>query len=90
VKNCRSAISVVREQYEYSIKVINPSRMSQYTTLKIHECPQGCFQTLDELRQFMADKITSTYNIEEIATVEIDYIESGHGSKGKNCVTILM
>ena len=74
---------IIKQRYEYSLKAVNPSRMSQYKTIKINECPQGCFKSMDELRDFMAKNIPSTCNVEDIGAVEMGYIEPGHGSKGK-------
>ena len=51
--------------------------------VKINECPQGSFKSMDELRDFMAKNIPSTCNVEDIGAVEMGYIEPGHGSKGK-------
>ena len=74
--------SIIKQQYEYSLKAVNPSRMSQYKTIKINECPQECLKSMDKLRDFMAKNIPSTCN-EDIGAVEMGYIEPGHGSKGK-------
>ena len=71
------------QRHEYTLKTVNPSRMSDYKAIRIHECPQRFFQSLDELREFIAKNIPSTSNIENIAAVEMGYIEPGHGTKGK-------
>ena len=58
----------LQQSYEYSIKAINPLRMSDYKTVKIHEYTQGCFKSLDELRQFMAKNLPEECNVEDIGT----------------------
>ena len=73
----------LQESYEYSLKAINPLGMSDYKTVKIYEYTQGCFKSLDELRDFMARNLPVECNVEDIGAVEIGYIEPGHGSKGK-------
>ena len=45
--------------------------MSDYKTVKIHESTQGCFKSLDELRQFMAKNLPEECKVEDIGTVEI-------------------
>ena len=57
--------------------------MSDYKTVKIYEYTQGCFKSLDELRDFIARNLPGECNVEDIGAVEIGYIEPGHGSKGK-------
>ena len=70
----------LQESYEYST---NPLRISDFKTVKIYEYTQGCFKSLDELRDFMARNFPGESNVEDIGAVEIGYIEPGHGSKGK-------
>ena len=47
-----------------------PIAMNDYKTVKIYEYTQGCFNLLDELRDFM-----------DAGAVEIGYIAPSHGSK---------
>lgn len=65
--------------YQYSLKLINPSRKSDYKTVNILDCPRECLATVTELREFMS----SACDVEDIAKVDIGYVEPGHGSKGK-------
>ena len=51
----------LQESYEYSLKAINPFRMSDYKTVKIYEYTQGCFKSLDELRDFMARNLLASF-----------------------------
>lgn len=57
--------------------------MSDYKTVKICECRQGYFKSLDELREYLGRNLPSACDVEDIAEVDLGYIEPGHGSKGK-------
>ena len=67
-----------KQDYKYLLKAVNPSRVSDYKTIKLHESPRGGFTSLDELREFIGCNLPS-----DIAELELGYIEPGHGSKGK-------
>ena len=57
--------------------------MSDYKTAKILECPQRCFKSLDELREYTSRNVAGTCDLEDNAKVDMGYIKPGHGSKGK-------
>ena len=71
-------------KFEYSVKIINPSRLSEYKNIRI--CKWKECKNLDDLRSFHAAKIPSVdVNGEEpyFSVVDLGYIEPGHGTKGR-------
>ena len=70
-----------KQDYKYLLKAVNPSRVSDYKTIKLHECPRGGFTSLEELRKFIGRNLPS--DVEDVPELELGYIEPGHGSKGK-------
>lgn len=74
----------IQAQFDYSIKIVNPARMSEYKTVRV--CKWSRCDTLITLRAFLRTKVPpveingETPNFE---AVDIGYIEPGHGMKGK-------
>ena len=71
-------------QFEYSIKLMNPSRMSEYKNVRI--CKWKRCRTLNELRAFLSAKVSSVEVSGEkpdFKVVDLGYIEPGHGMKGR-------
>ena len=72
-----------RTRFEYSIKIVSPSRMSEFK--KVRVCKWKRCRSLDDLRSFLSSKVPSVdVNGEEpdFAIVDLGYIEPGHGVKG--------
>ena len=57
--------------FQYSVKVVNPMRKSDYTMRKLRR-----FTTVKEIFKEFKDSL-------EIVACQIGYIEPGHGLKGK-------
>ena len=70
-----------RTPFEHSLKIINPNRMSEFTRVNIRGKEHCC--TLDEVKKLITDNFPSGENLPDMDTVEMGYIEPGHGSKGK-------
>ena len=71
-------------KFEYSVKIINPNRMSEFKSVRI--CKWKQCKTLDDLRSFLSAKVPSVGVNDEkpdFAVVDIGYIEPGHGMKGR-------
>jgi hypothetical protein len=69
--------------FEHSLKIINPSRMSEFTRVNIRGKKHCC--TLEEVKKLITDNFPHGENLPDMDTVEMGYIEPGHGSKGKKC-----
>ena len=68
----------------YSLKVINPSKKSEYRTVRLQG--QKVCTTLDGLKEFIDKGLPVTGdNLPPVKEVEIGYLEPGHGAKGKRC-----
>lgn len=62
--------------------MINPSRLSDFKTVNIRGT-KYC-ETLDELKEFLSCNLpTSITDPPDFNVVEMGYLESGHGSKGR-------
>ena len=71
-------------KFEYSVKIVNPIRMSEFKNIRI--CKWKECKTLDDLRSFLDAKVPSVgVNSEEpdFSVVDLGYIEPGHGNKGR-------
>lgn len=69
-------------QYVYTLKMINPSRLSDFKTVNIRGT-RYC-ETLEELKEFISCNLpTSITDPPDFSVVELGYLESGHGSKGR-------
>ena len=78
-------------KFEYSVKIVNPIRMSEFKNIRI--CKWKECKTLDDLRSFLDAKVPSVgVNGEEpdFSVVDLGYIEPGHGNKGGNSGSITM
>lgn len=70
--------------FEYSIKIVNPLRMSQFKNVRV--CKWKSCRNLKELRNFLGVKVPSVDvdgHKPNYETVDVGYIEPGHGLKGK-------
>ena len=68
--------------FEYSLKVINPIKMSDFKSFSIHGRRQ-C-RSFADLKDFMEKNIpTGAVEMPNLHDVEIGYIEPGHGIKGR-------
>jgi len=69
--------------FQYTLKIINPSRMSEFKTVNIPG--QRYFKSVDGFRRFIAENLPDMPEIEkpDFVTVEMGYVEPGHGSKGR-------
>ena len=72
----------VSVEHEYSVKIVNPCRMSDFKTVKIMEIPSESFTSLDDMRGFFSKNLPHG-NVTAINEVELGYFEPGHGAKGK-------
>jgi hypothetical protein len=70
--------------FEYSIKIVNPVWMSEFKNVRV--CKWMCCQKLEELRGFLGVKVPPIEidgHKPNFKTVDVGYIEPGHGMKGK-------
>ena len=68
--------------YAYALKMINPSRLSDFKTVNIRGT-KYC-ETLEELQEFVGSNLpTSITDPPDFSSVEMGYLESGHGTKGR-------
>ncbi len=69
-------------KFEYSLKMINPSRMSELKNVNLrgqHYC-----QSLDELKDLITSGLpTGIGNVPDLETVDMGFFEPGHGVKGR-------
>ena len=79
---CTQVDNVVDVEYEYSIKVMNSNRKSDFKNLRI--CKWNSFKTLHDLREFLGNKVPSIGGEKpDFNVVDIGYLEPGHGMKGR-------
>ena len=69
-------VPVSLSQLCYVLKMINPSRMSEYKNVEIQG--RGYFKTLDELKEFVSANLPSTIETPNLQEVEMVFIEPGH------------
>ncbi len=68
--------------FEYTLKMINPSRMSEYKNVNIRG--QKYCSSLDELREFIAANLPTTISeVPDLESVDMGFVEPGHGGKGR-------
>ena len=70
------SISSQGQQYQYTIKVIDPGRKSEYDVKEVVQNKK--FTTVDQIKE----TISKTLDFE---VGDIGYISPGHGMKGKKC-----
>ena len=76
-----------RNEFEYSLKIVNPSKMSSFTNLRV--CVWKQCESLADLRRFLDENVsipsTPTVDITkpDLQHVQIGYIEPGDGLKGR-------
>lgn len=71
-------------EFEYSVKVVNPTRMSEYKSINV--CKWKRCKNMSELREFLHAKVPPVEiggKKPDFQTVDVGYIEPGHGMKGK-------
>ena len=73
--------------YGYVLKMINPSRMSEYKNVEIQR--RGYCKSFSELKEFISSNLPSTIEAPNLQEVEMGFIEPGHGGKGRK-VWLLM
>ncbi len=67
--------------FEYALKMINPSRLSDFKTVNVRGM-KHC-SSLQELQDFIGGSLPSSISPPDFDVVEMGYIEAGHGSKGR-------
>lgn len=67
--------------FGYVLKMINPSRMSEYKNVEIQS--RGYCKTFSELKEFISNNLPSTIEAPNLQEVEMGFIEPGHGGKGR-------
>ena len=67
--------------YSYTIKLINPTRMSEYKNVEI-QGKANC-SSINELKEFVSTNHPSGVDMPNLVKVEMGYIEPGHGGKGR-------
>ena len=76
---------MVIPEFEYFLKVVNPSKMSEFVNLRLGTWKQ-C-DSLSSLRCFLDEKMCLPSEVEvnkpDFQSVEIRYIEPGHGLRGQ-------
>ena len=71
-------------QLEFSIKIMNPGRMSEFKNVRI--CKWKCCKTLNELRAFLSAEVSAievSGEKPDFEVADLGYIEPGHGMKGR-------
>ena len=82
VEDPGSTVSSGHAPFEYSLKVINPTKMSDFKTFSIHGRRQ-C-KSFSDLKDLMEKSIPSdAVGMPNLHDVEIGYIEPGRGVKGR-------
>lgn len=66
--------------FSYTLKLVNPKSKSDFLTIKL-----GTAKNLSSLQQFMYKTISTNpkFKAPDLTNVEMGYIESGHGLKGR-------
>lgn len=69
--------------YSYSIKVMNPSKMSDFRTADLGRAK--AYKSEDSLRKFISNKLPPLPSMDkpDMCNVEVGYVEPGHGMKGR-------
>ena len=69
--------------YSYSIKVINPLKISDFCTADLGRAK--AYRSVDSLRAFISSNLPPFPGIDkpDMSNVEVGYVEPGHGMKGK-------
>ena len=71
-------------QFEYSIKIMNPGRMSEFKNVRV--CKWKNCKILNDLRALLSAKVSSievSGEKPDFEVVDLGYIEPGHGMKGR-------
>jgi hypothetical protein len=76
-----SQVSDGVQQLEYSIKIINPDKLSDFKSVRV--CKWRQCEDLKDLRGVLSSRVPPTDNRPNFADTELGYIEPGHGLKGK-------
>ena len=69
--------------FSYTLKLVNPKSKSDFLTIKLGTAKK--FKSLSSLQQFMYKTISTNpkFKAPDLTDVEMGYIESGHGLKGR-------
>ena len=70
-----------KPEFEYGLKLINPARPSDFTTVNISG--RAHCSTLNDLKEFIWAKFPINRPLELLNLNLVDYIEAGHGAKGR-------
>lgn len=76
------------DQFEYTLKIINPSRMSDFKNVDIHA--KSYCSSLDELRKFIASKLPATVDPPDMEAVDMGFIEPGMEGRVGKCGFLVM
>ena len=72
--------------FGYVLKMINPSRMSEYKNVEIQR-REYC-KSFSELKEFISSNLPSTIEAPNLQEVEMGFIEPGHGGKREKSVVV--
>ena len=67
--------------FGYVLKIINPSRMSEYKNIEIQR--RGYCKSFSKLKELISSNLPSTIEAPNLQEVEMEFIEPGHGGKGR-------
>ena len=72
----------LHQSFNYSIRIMNPSRMTDYHTVELSKGQM--VRGIKSLRQFVFKNLPTTPDFEtpDVHKVEMGYVEPGHGTKG--------
>ena len=73
-----------KPEFEYGLKLINPARLSDFTTVNISGRAH-CSTLNADLKEFIRAKFPINWPLElpNLNLVDFGYIEAGHGAKGR-------
>ena len=80
----RRQLSKEHFQLEFSIKIMNSGRMSEFKNVRI--CKWKCCKTLTDLRAFLSAEMSAievSGEKPDFEVADLGYIEPGHGMKGR-------
>ncbi len=73
------------QQYTYNVKIMNPTRKSNYVVWKFQSL--GRFSSVKSLKSKLLDKLSLSVNLQpsEEDNLEVGFISAGHDLKGRQC-----
>jgi len=69
--------------YNYSIKIVNPLRRKEFQNIDLGR--GKVYQSIKSMQLFISEALPNTLDVfkPDLESVEMGYVEVGHGMKGK-------